>query len=375
MRSHLSVIGPIPRVLSDCVRFLGYAAIWVGFRPQGLTIRADTHLMTTSERWSWTTGRALFTALLAAALWLASLLALEGTTAVQHVSNVGLAAVALAAGVASVRQARRGPAATRRFWALLATGVLSWTAGQLAWTWYETVLRVEPEVPSWADVGYLGLPPFAAAALLSLPLASTTLAARVRSMLDGLVVASSLLLCSWLFVLGPIRKSSTEGPELGILLTYPVGDVVVITMVLSTWLRARQQRGGVGVPLLLVGSGLVAFAVSDSYFSFLTATDAYDSGSVIDLGWFLGFALLLVAALDDTQRGRPQDAVVPLPRFAANLLPYAAVGVALVLSGHHYLTNGEDDPFTFWARNAMYRSGSKKRRWPTEKPEPGPPCR
>ncbi len=234
----------------------------------------------------------------ATVLWPVSLTVLSGTDAAQHVSNLGLTAVAALAGLAALRRGRAHTGATRRFWVLLGSGVSSWAAGQAVWTWYESVLGQEVPFPSPADLGYLGLPPLAAAALLTLPLASPTIAGRVRTILDGLVVASSLLLCSWLLVLGPAFEAS-DGEMLpkAISLAYPVGDVVVITMVVYTGLRARQQSEPLPVSLPLVGTGLVAFAVSDSGFTYLTNAGVYSSGNIIDLGWFVGFALLLLAAL------------------------------------------------------------------------------
>ena len=80
-------------------------------------------------------------------------------------------------------------------------------------------------------------------------------------------------------------------------LAYPAGDTVVITIVIYTWLRARHSRQRLPVSLPLVGTGLVAFAVADSGFVYLTTSGAYSSGSLIDIGWFLGFALMLLAAL------------------------------------------------------------------------------
>ncbi|MDQ4008445.1 MAG: diguanylate cyclase, partial [Actinomycetota bacterium] len=135
--------------------------------------------------------------------WFTALLVLADTPAAQHVSNLGLAAIGLAAGAAALHQARCQFGAIRRFWLLLGAGVVCWAAGQLVWTWYESVLGQEVPFPSLADVGYLGLPPLAVGALLSLPLAAPTLAGRVRTILDGLMVASSLLLCSWIIVLEP----------------------------------------------------------------------------------------------------------------------------------------------------------------------------
>jgi hypothetical protein len=62
--------------------------------------------------------------------------------------------------------ARRG-GVHRRTWIFLACASISWGVGQVIWTWYESSGREVP-FPSYADVGYLGLPLLAAIGLLSL---------------------------------------------------------------------------------------------------------------------------------------------------------------------------------------------------------------
>ena len=97
--------------------------------------------------------------------------------------------------------------------------------------------------PSLADVGYLAAPPLAAAALISLPFAAQSLAGRVRQVLDGLMIAASLLLASWVMVLSPLFRSG--GDDLlsqAISLAYPIGDVVVGTIVLFVLARARMGQ-------------------------------------------------------------------------------------------------------------------------------------
>ena len=94
-------------------------------------------------------------------------------------------------------------------------------------------------------------------------------------------------------------RAGSEGRllEQAISLAYPVGDIVLITIVIYTALQVRHHGASQSVSLPLVGTGLVAFAVADSGFSYLTAVGAYSSGNGIDIGWFIGYALILVAAL------------------------------------------------------------------------------
>ena len=168
---------------------------------------------------------------------------LGGQRGTQAVSNFGLIAAPAAAGLACWTTARRSSARHRRLWGLLGASALSWGSGQSAWTWYETVLGREVPFPSLADVGYLVAVPLAAAALISLPLAAQSLAGRVRQVLDGLMIAASLLLASWVLVLGTLfRAGGDNAVSQAISLAYPIGDVVVGTIVLFRLARAAQQQ-------------------------------------------------------------------------------------------------------------------------------------
>ncbi len=290
----------------------------------------------------------------AAALWILGMVVLADTPAAQELSNLGLTGAALLAGCAAWFRARRHQGSVARFWRLLGIAALSWSAGQMVWTYYESVLGQEVPFPSLADVGYLGLPPFAAAALLSLPLSAPGLAGRVRTLLDGLMVAASLLLCSWIIVLGPVIRSGSDSFLAQLIsLAYPIGDVIVITLVLYTWLRARHLHRRLPLSLSLVGTGLLAFAVADSGFTYLTTIDAYSSGNVIDIGWFAGFVLMLVAALLPGREEAPESEQDVASRPLGNLLPYCAVSVALLTSVIELLRTGQTDVVVSWIRSAL----------------------
>ena len=273
--------------------------------------------------------------------------------AAQLVSNAGLIAIAFAAGLAALMRARGG-APQQRFWLLLGLASLSWSVGQVVWSVYESLLGREVPFPSLADIGYLGFPPLAAGALLCLPFAASTLAGRLRTLLDGLMIAASLLLVSWVLVLAPVVEAGADSLfTQAISLAYPVGDTVVITIVIYTWLRARQSGNSLPVSLPLVGSGLVAFAVADSGFVYLTTSGAYSSGSLIDIGWFVGFAVLLLAAV--AQAPSDVDEVVevgPARQFGA-FLPYTAVTLALVTWAVVFVRDGTTDAFVSWDRSAL----------------------
>jgi diguanylate cyclase (GGDEF)-like protein/PAS domain S-box-containing protein len=289
-----------------------------------------------------------------AAAWIAMLSSdLGGVGGPRALSDFGLAAAALGAAAGCALTARRGRGRARLVWALIGASAVSWGLGQCIWTWYEVVQGRNVPFPSLADVGYLGAVPLAAAGMLLLPTGSQSWAGRVRTLIDGLMIAGSALLTSWVIVLSKVFQQGGDPFGHAISLAYPIGDVVVVTIVLYVVLRARQQRIATGIPMGLIGLALVAMAFSDSGFTYLTATNAYSSGNLIDIGWFVGYILLLLAALRPSAHLVRDDGGLTESKPLGMLLPYAAVGVALATSSIELVRSGTIDAFASWTRTAI----------------------
>jgi diguanylate cyclase (GGDEF)-like protein/PAS domain S-box-containing protein len=274
----------------------------------------------------------------------------------QTISNVGLCLAALSAAVACLVRACRTRSRLRLAWGLIGLGILTWAGGQLIWVYLESIRGDEVPFPSAADVGYMGLPPLVVVGLLCLPVAAQTLANRIRSVLDGLMIGASALMISWILVVAPtIEASGDSALALYISLWYPLGDVVVVTVVLFQLALLRHRDNAMGRPLLLVGIGIGIFCVADIGFAYLNLTGSYASGGVIDTFWFLGFAFILLAArmpireqLDAPARQDAGDR-----QTLGVLLPYVAVVAALVTSTFWFATNGGGFPFISWTRSAL----------------------
>jgi hypothetical protein len=191
---------------------------------------------------------------------------------------------------------------TRRAWALLAASAACWAVGQATWVWYEHLARRDLPFPSLADVGYLGAIPLAVAAMLAFPGRAERAALQARSLLDGAVIATSLLYISWSLVLGPVFRAG-EGTvlEQAIVLAYPVGDVVLATIVFVVVARSRVG----GAPVLLLGAGLLSLAVADTSFAYLTQEGAYSTGALSDVGWFAGYLLVATRPAGRRRSGSP----------------------------------------------------------------------
>jgi diguanylate cyclase (GGDEF)-like protein/PAS domain S-box-containing protein len=241
------------------------------------------------------------------------------------ISNVGNWLAATAAAVALLIRAGRGTGRHRLGWGLLGLGVLSWAAGQAVWVWFESISGVPVPFPSPPDVGYLGLGPFAAAGVLLLPGPHQTRPVRLRSLLDGLLLAGASLLVSWYLLMRPLISASDDPDVRYAILAYPVHDVVIVTVAL--YLVVLLHRAGTRDPaLVLLAAGMLVVGAADSGYAYVTLVGAYATGGLLDAGWFLGFGLILVAACRPAPTGPPPG---PPRRPVGVLLPYGAVLAAL----------------------------------------------
>lgn len=277
------------------------------------------------------------------ATWLA--LQLGGPDGTQAFSDLFLVAVPLAAAAACLHAARTRPQA-RRAWLLLGASAASWAAGNVVWTFYELGLGRDVPFPSAADVGYLAAIPLAAAGLLSIPAAREAPAVRRRLLLDGSIVASSLLFISWAFVLGPsYQAASGSAFEQAIGLAYPVGDVALVTIVVVTTLRSPAAGR---LTWSLLAAGFLAIAASDVTFAWLTTHEMYASGTFADVGWAAGYLLLAVAAIRAATVGVPGTEAEPALTAYRTAVPYAPVVAAIGVAIGKQLTVGALEPFLFW---------------------------
>ncbi|AGZ42644.1 putative bifunctional diguanylate cyclase/phosphodiesterase [Actinoplanes friuliensis] len=264
------------------------------------------------------------------------------------VSNIGTVLIAAAAGLACLVRAvqRRGRMGIA--WSGFGLGALSYAFGEASWAWAETVQGREVPFPGLPDVGYLGMVPLTAAGLLMVPVARQSVANRVRSIVDGLMIACSLLLVSWILVIDPMRSAGAESTlGLYVLLSYPLSDVVLVTVVLYMLALLRRDRQDAG-PLMLIGAAMLVIGVADSVYAYATLHGDYASGGLLDIGWFAGFGLVLLAARlpgSGTPVTADDIAETTEQQPFAILVPYAAVLGALICSVVFYAISGRADAF------------------------------
>jgi diguanylate cyclase (GGDEF)-like protein/PAS domain S-box-containing protein len=171
---------------------------------------------------------------------------------------------------------------------------------------------------------------------------------------DGAITAASLLLISWVFVVGPLTRQSREGPlALGVLLGYPLGDVVLATVALFMVLLLRGN-GADRTPLALMAAGVLVFAATDTAWADLTLHGRYATGGVLDAGWFAGLVLMTLAAVREPAAAPAGATPDPVQRWSpATLLPYVAVLASFSITTVWSARTDLNGAVVTWGRSAL----------------------
>jgi diguanylate cyclase (GGDEF)-like protein/PAS domain S-box-containing protein len=230
---------------------------------------------------------------------------------------------------------------TIQYWApiLLGLGAISEAAGQIGYTIYQQVLHYSTvPFPSLADAVYLCAYPFLLLGILLLPGRRLPVASRVRVLLDGLMIMTAMVTFSWYFILGPtLAQGGGTWLATAAGMAFPLGDLVLIVCLLLLWFRLNEPVLRRGVVLLSCALGIIV--VTDSIYDYQLVHSGYSTGSLLDLGWPLGYMLValggyvLSQARRNTSPALDIDRPIGAVRVWSSLLPSAlipAVGVLLL---------------------------------------------
>ena len=213
-------------------------------------------------------------------------------------------------------------------WFLIGGGIVLWGAGDVYWS--HVVLEMEsPPFPSPADALWLSFYPPVYLGLFLL-LRARGYRFRASLFLDGMIGALAVAALGTAIVLSSVLDVSS-GKTIAVLtnLAYPIADMTLLALVavvfaLTGW---RPDRSW-----LLLGLGLILFAVADSMFLYQIANDTYVSGTAVDLGWVLCAVLVAFAAAVPARRLQ-----LVQPGLAMLAVPVLFAGLALgLLVWDHY---------------------------------------
>src|SRR4051812_10670296 len=233
-------------------------------------------------------------------------------------SGLGALAAAVAGVACWVAASRSTLSRARLAWRLLAASAFGWTLVSA------TVLVTGGSEPNRAEaIALIATAVLAASAMAAFPGSPPHVSGRARTLVDGLIVAGSVLFVAWTLGLDELY-SGHPAPGGGLTLAYALSVLVVasgsIVMLTRAPLDARSR-------LAFAAGGVTALAVAARAIAY-TALGGATGVEALYVGWPVGWLLIVLAARrfrDQTQPLEPG-----LPTRASIFIPSIPFAIAVV---------------------------------------------
>lgn len=204
---------------------------------------------------------------------------------------------------------------------LLAVAIGSWTLASI----YASVIDVTGiALPiTWSGFGYLIIYP----ALFFYIIRGQQLGKLSRSqILDSLIITLgiSALLATLALAASSNANSSSE---VFLLILYPIGDMVLIFLLILVGLRSGASR-----EYFILLTAIVILTLSDVGYLWLYSNDRYSVGGMVDEGWLIALLLVTVAPKLPQRSSRSLNTYPPI---------FIALGLALSMLGWYALNPSE----------------------------------
>ncbi|WP_078973413.1 putative bifunctional diguanylate cyclase/phosphodiesterase [Streptomyces sp. MMG1533] len=219
-------------------------------------------------------------------------------------------AAALLTGVHVNRPAHRWP------WLLLAAGLLAFAAGDTYYNVQEQYFHASDPFPSPADACHLAMYPLLAAGLFGF-VRYRCVDRDLPSLLDTMIITAGLALPVWVHLVQPLTvlEGLTWGQR-AISIAYPLGDVLVLAMLVRLLAPGRVAGRERAVQLLVLGT--VALLGFDIARGILRLDGAWEAGTVLDSGWIVFYTAWGLAGLHPSMT----ELTEPDPRPLSPLPPW-----------------------------------------------------
>ncbi|WP_234816501.1 diguanylate cyclase domain-containing protein [Mycolicibacterium agri] len=208
--------------------------------------------------------------------------------------------------------------------------LVAWAVGEVVQLVGGAGVTADPWHPTVTQA-VLSMFPAAAFACLLL-LGDLEKAPRKRLTLDGVIVAMSLFVVSWVCVLNNLAG---EGGAPVATLVHVVADVALMTTAILVWSRplTRQSVG-------LLAAGVTTIVVGDIAGVYVSGIGGYHNGHIVDLIRVAGFGMVAFAALISVGERPVETPMMNLQPGVRVWLPYVplllAGAVAVGYQLHHY---------------------------------------
>ncbi len=210
---------------------------------------------------------------------------------------MGAAAFAIAAISLRLCRHEKGEQ-VRRFWMLVDLSFAFWFVAETIWFIYEGLLAREVPYPSAADyfwlIGYLPLILAIAGLVVGYKRLGLSFNWRASAWVVPMVLAIIVLVV--MYVAYPILSSSeATTAEKVVNPAYAFLDLLILAPALIYALTLG--KGSAGRPSILISLALIALAVADITYIWLSWNDLYGSGNFIDIFWVAGYLIFGLAAV------------------------------------------------------------------------------
>jgi diguanylate cyclase (GGDEF)-like protein len=229
----------------------------------------------------------------------------------------------------------------RLAWFVMGAGVFAWAGGDITWT---VLLANDPNppYPSISDVLYLAFYPASYAALL-LVARSRTDSFRSSLWLDGAIAGLTVAAVIATLFFQPIVDATSGSPtEIAVNLAYPVGDLLLMGLVVAIFGLNGWRLDPVW---LLLGGGLALSALADGVYLVQTAKNTYVEGTLLDAAWPASVFLVALAAW------QPPRKTLAIPDWVIMAVPVAGgfVAVQLLVYDHFQRVNPAAVSLAAWS--------------------------
>ena len=248
--------------------------------------------------------------------------------------DVVLSCISLAAAAATAVGARLHRPQRASAWWLLAAGLLAWALGDVSYAVCYDWLGSEA-FPSVPDVFYVLAYPLIAAAMLRMARQARPGSDR-EGVIDAAILAVGFGMLSWTFLVRPALAELPDDLFAGLVaLAYPVGDVVVLAMLV----RVSAAAGHGSRAFWLLCGAATSMLLADALWQYADAYQDFDA-TWIDAVFALSYVLWGAAALHPSMRRLSDPSPTSRHEFttlrlvvltAASLLAPGTLGLQLVL--------------------------------------------
>lgn len=151
---------------------------------------------------------------------------------------------------------------SRIAWGLIGAGVLCWGLGEVVWIIQAQVGKIP--YPGIADFFYVAGYPLIFFGVILHPYLRPGRFERIRLAIDATAGTLSLAVVMWVAYLHEVVELGTNPVETFLNVTYPLGDVLLVTALMVLAMRRSEQRLDMRIILLAGGVALTAVETSSS---------------------------------------------------------------------------------------------------------------